>query len=85
MSGKLDQSLDEILSTRSRGGPRRSLRRSGGRATTAPVGGIHKTSKPARTTAAKPITAKTPVSGDSKIIVSNLVRQSRARSPSFSS
>jgi hypothetical protein len=76
MSGKLDQTLDEILSTSRRGGPRRSQRRSvGGRPTTAaPVGGIQKTTKPARASAAKPTPAKAAASGESKIIVSNLVR-----------
>ncbi|KAF9877707.1 hypothetical protein CkaCkLH20_04842 [Colletotrichum karsti] len=78
MSGKLDQSLDEILSTqrRSAGGPRRrSQRRStGGRpAAAAPVGGVQKTSKPARAAANKPNAAKPAQgSGDSKVIVSNL-------------
>lgn len=72
MSGKLDQSLDEILSTQRRGGQRRSQRRSAGRATTAPVGGIHKTTRPARPSAAKAAPAKVLTSGESKIIVSNL-------------
>ncbi|KAK7453710.1 RNA recognition domain-containing protein [Colletotrichum acutatum] len=79
MSGKLDQSLDEILSTqrRSAGGPgRRSQRRStGGRpAAAAPVGGVQKTSRPARGTAASKPNAAKPAqgSGDSKVIVSNL-------------
>ncbi|GJC85725.1 RNA recognition domain-containing protein containing protein [Colletotrichum tofieldiae] len=78
MSGKLDQSLDEILSTqrRSAGGPgRRSQRRStGGRpAAAAPVGGVQKTSKPARAAANKPNAAKPAQgTGDSKVIVSNL-------------
>ncbi|KAK2018927.1 hypothetical protein LZ32DRAFT_653664 [Colletotrichum eremochloae] len=78
MSGKLDQSLDEILSTqrRSAGGPgRRSQRRStGGRpAAAAPVGGVQKTSKSARAAASKPNAAKPAQgTGDSKVIVSNL-------------
>lgn len=79
MSGKLDQSLDEILSTqrRSAGGPgRRSQRRStGGRpAAAAPVGGVQKTSRPARGAAANKPNAAKPAqgSGDSKVIVSNL-------------
>ena len=76
MSGKLDSSLDEILSsTRQRGGRRRSQRRAAGRpATTAPVGGIQKTAKPARGGASKLNGAKGAVPhGDSKVIVSNLV------------
>jgi THO complex subunit 4 len=82
MSGKLDQSLDDILSTRRRSaGPRRRSQRQtpgNGRPTaTAPVGGVQKTSKNARTAANKPAASKaTPHTGDSKIIVSNLVRLS---------
>ncbi|SPN98522.1 related to RNA annealing protein [Cephalotrichum gorgonifer] len=75
MSGKLDKSLDEILSsTRQRGGQRRSQRRATGRpATTAPVGGVHKASKPARAGAAKATGARAAApSGESKVIVSNL-------------
>ncbi|KAK2001266.1 hypothetical protein LX36DRAFT_708669 [Colletotrichum falcatum] len=75
MSGKLDQSLDEILSTQRRAGGRRSQRRStGGRpAAAAPVGGVQKTSKPARAAANKPNAAKPAQgTGDSKVIVSNL-------------
>ncbi|KAF6833147.1 RNA recognition domain-containing protein [Colletotrichum musicola] len=77
MSDKLNQSLDEILSTQRRtsGGPRRrSQRRSTGRpAAAAPVGGVQKTSKPARAAATKPNAAKpAPGAGDSKVIVSNL-------------
>ena len=74
MSGKLDQSLDEIALSR-RGGQRRSSRRTAGRpTTTAPVGGISKGARQARGGAAnKPAPAKAPISGDSKIIVSNLV------------
>ncbi|KAL2135220.1 hypothetical protein VTI74DRAFT_9312 [Chaetomium olivicolor] len=76
MSGKLDQSLDEILSSR-RGtqGRRRSQRRSAGAsrpAPTAPAGGIQKNTKPARN-AAKPTPAKgAGLTGESKIMVSNL-------------
>lgn len=77
MSGKLDQSLDEILSTQRRSAPRgrRSARRASGKpATTAPVGGVQKTSKPARGNAAKPAPAKAgKATGESKVIVSNLV------------
>ncbi|KAI9679558.1 MAG: hypothetical protein M1817_005580 [Caeruleum heppii] len=80
MSGKLDQSLDEILSTQ-----RRSARRGRGRgaaakntttraSVAAPAGGVKKT-RGAK--ASKPTKAVTPTgpavgSGDSKIIVSNL-------------
>ncbi|KAJ9149264.1 mRNA export protein mlo3 [Pleurostoma richardsiae] len=75
MSGKLDQSLDEILSSqRKTAGHRRPARRSAGRpAATAPVGGVQKTSKPVRNNAAKPAPAKTArAAGESKVIVSNL-------------
>ena len=82
MSGKLDQSLDEILSTR-----RQSARRGGGRGrrvpnTTRPnattfattVGGVKKNTKLAKG-GNKGVVPSGPagVSGDSKIIVSNLV------------
>lgn len=79
MSGKLDQSLDDILSTRRRSaGPRRRSQRqttgNGRPAATAPVGGVQKTSKNSRTAVNKPAASKaTPHTGDSKIIVSNLV------------
>ena len=79
MSEKLDQSLDEILSTR-----RHSARRGGrgGRRTTnpakatatAPVGGIKKSTKTARGNV-RAVVPSGPAAGngDSKIIVSNLV------------
>ncbi|KAK0635140.1 hypothetical protein B0T17DRAFT_515445 [Bombardia bombarda] len=75
-SGKLDQSLDEILSTQRRaakGRGRNPRRVSGGKPTTAaPAGGIQKSQKPARN-AAKPTAAKgTGLVGESKIVVSNL-------------
>ena len=76
MSGKLDKPLDEIVSAQRRSaGRRRSQRRASGRAAAAaPVGGIQKNAKPARGTANKGSPAKTAaVSGDSKVIVSNLV------------
>lgn len=77
-SGKLDQSLDEILSTQRRANRGRGNRRAsaGNRpATTAPAGGIQK-NKPARN-ATKPAPAKgSGVVGESKIVVSNLVSRS---------
>ncbi|KAI8964782.1 hypothetical protein F5Y11DRAFT_345235 [Daldinia sp. FL1419] len=76
MSGKLDQSLDEIVSTQRRVGgkggrqnPRRSARRT---TTTAPVGGVQKTSRQPRAAATKQIPAKATGSGESKVVVSNL-------------
>ncbi|KAK7751027.1 RNA-binding RNA annealing protein [Diatrype stigma] len=75
MSGKLDQSLDEILSTqRAVGGRRRSQRRSSGRPTsTAPVGGVQKNSKQPRAAATKQAPAKSfGGHGESKVVVSNL-------------
>lgn len=78
MSGKLDQSLDEILSTKKRtpasARGRRSTRET---AAPAPVGGVKKNTRPARGAAAKPSSGKAPrPTGESKIIVSNLVRTS---------
>ena len=81
MSGKLDQSLDEILSTRRKTAGRRG--RGGRRAgngtkavTSAPVGGIQKNTRGAKTAPAKAALPSGPAagSGESKIIVSNLVR-----------
>ena len=88
MSGKLDQSLDEILSTQRKAAGRRSTRRAGGRpaAPAAPAGGIKKNVKPARN-AAKPTPAKgSGLVGESKIMVSNMVSSStrlcrRSRAP----
>ena len=74
MSGKLDQSLDEILSTQKAAGRRRSARRTTSRPNNAPPGGIQKSTKPARN-AAKPAPSKNAgLIGESKIMVSNLVR-----------
>ena len=74
MSGKLDQSLDEILSTqRKSAGRRRSTRRSAGRPATAPAGGIQKTTKLARNAAKPAPTKNAAAAGISKIMVSNLV------------
>ena len=88
MSGKLDQSLDDILSSRPRGG--RAARR-GRRAVTAgtkvstraPVGGVQKTTK-ATKASAKTAAPNGPAAGtgDSKIIVSNLVRHTQPHEPS---
>lgn len=78
MSGKLDQSLDEIVSTQRKAGGRRggrnTTRRASGRTTTvAPVGGVQKNSKKPQT-AAKQAPAKAAAGpGDSKVVVSNLV------------
>ena len=78
MSGKLDQSLDEILSTRRKTAGRRGRGRrvaNGAKvAKAAPVAGIPKTTKTSRgaTRAAAP-NGPAAGNGDSKIIVSNLV------------
>ncbi|KAI1506485.1 RNA recognition domain-containing protein [Biscogniauxia marginata] len=76
MSGKLDQPLDEIISSQRRavGGRRRSQRRPAGRpATTAPVGGVQKTSRQNRATTSKQTPAKAAGgNGESKVVVSNL-------------
>jgi len=77
MSGKLDQSLDEILTSQRRNqqGRRRSTRRTAGTskaAPAAPAGGIQKNTKPARG-ANMPTPAKGGgLTGESKIMVSNL-------------
>ena len=75
MAGKLDQSLDEILSTRrtaGRGRGRAGRRTVNGR--TAPAGGIQKNTAKTATKVAGKSTGTVPAGGDSKIIVSNLVR-----------
>ncbi|KAJ1338504.1 THO complex subunit 4 [Microdochium nivale] len=77
MSGKLDQGLDEIISTQRRaaGGRRQSQRRStGGRpVTTAPIGGVKKTTRPPKGPANKQVPAKAiGANGESKVVVSNL-------------
>ncbi|KAI1422089.1 hypothetical protein F5Y12DRAFT_650787 [Xylaria sp. FL1777] len=75
-SGKLDQPLDEIISTQRRavGGRRRSQRRPAGRpVAAAPVGGVQKTSRQPRNAATKQAPAKTGSgNGESKVVVSNL-------------
>ena len=78
MSGKLDQSLDEILSSRrqsarrGRGGRRGST--SAKATVSAPVGGIKKNTRTVRGgVRAAVINGPAAVNGDSKIIVSNLV------------
>ena len=80
MSEKLDQSLDEILGSR-RGNARRGRggRRVASSARTtvaAPVGGIKKNTKVGRGGPAKAAVPSGPAAGngESKIIVSNLVR-----------
>lgn len=85
MAGKLDQSLDEILSTQRRSARRGGRGRRGGAATGSTrttrssgggaVGGIIKNSaRPARNAAKGNVpTGPAAGTGDSKIIVSNLV------------
>lgn len=78
MSGKLDQSLDDIVSTRRKTGGRRGRggRRvaNGTRVTTAaPAGGIQKGVKNGRGAPRVIPSGPAAGSGDSKIIVSNLV------------
>ena len=78
MSGKLDQALDDIVKTRRKAVGRRGRGRrvpTGTRvATAAPAGGIQKSAKTARG-GAKALVPTGPAagSGDTKIIVSNLV------------
>lgn len=69
-AGKLDQSLDEILKTGKTSRRGRGARRSGaGRP--APVGGVQKTTKQAKAAPTAPAAAHG--SGESKIMISNLV------------
>lgn len=72
MADKLDMSLDTIVQDRRKSGrPRRSMRRTT-KTTVTPVGGVKKTTKPAKTTdKVAPVGAV--LSGESKILVSNLV------------
>jgi len=86
MSGKLDQSLDEIVSTqRAAGGRRRSTRRRTGRiATAAPVGGVKKSTKQSNAAATKQAPTKAAGSaGISKVVVSNLVGHRNVTTPSY--
>ncbi|KAG9239199.1 putative mRNA export protein mlo3 [Amylocarpus encephaloides] len=78
MSGKLDQSLDEILSTTRRSGGRtpktgpRRTRRTTKPTVAAPVGGVKKTSKGAKTGVKVAPTGPAGGNMESKIMVSNL-------------
>lgn len=80
MSGKLDQPLQDIVSSARKGGNRRSQRRNAGRpAAAAPVGGIQK-AKGGRNANAKTTPGKAGApQGESKVIVSNLVSQGALR------
>lgn len=78
MSSKLDQSLDTIMTENKSSRPKGRRPQRGAaakaKAALAPTGGVQKTTKaakPAKAAAAAPrVTA--PISGDSKVIVSNL-------------
>ncbi|KAK3387116.1 hypothetical protein B0H63DRAFT_469229 [Podospora didyma] len=74
-TAKLNQTLDEILSTQraARGRGRPTTRRStGARPATAPAGGIQKNSKPARNANKSGAGKGAGLTGESKIMVSNL-------------
>jgi THO complex subunit 4 len=80
MSGKLDQSLDEILSTNKRSvirgkgrGHRRASQPGRAAAAAAPVGGVKKNTKQAKGTVKTVPTGPSGATGDSRIQVSNLV------------
>lgn len=78
MSGNLDKSLDEILSTRRNTARRGRARRAPNttrKTTAAPVGGVSKAARNAPKPAGKTSVPSGPSSGhgESKIIVSNLV------------
>ena len=76
-TGKLDQSLDDILkTTRSSTRRGRGARRGAGRPTTtqAPVGGVHKATRQNKQNKAVPTApAASGAGGESKIMISNLV------------
>jgi len=76
MSSKLDKSLEEITGSRGRGGQGRSRRT--GKPAAQVVGGVAKNKAaprgPRASAAAAPVAAPLQTRGDSKIIVSNLVR-----------
>lgn len=76
-TGKLDQSLDDILKTRRQSTRRgRGPRRTGaGRpaATEAPVGGVQKSTKHAKQAKAIPTGPAASGNSESKIMISNLV------------
>ena len=80
MSGNLDKSLDEILSTRRntarRGRGGRRVPNAARKSAAAPVGGVKKATKETPRTSGRSSVPSGPAggSGDSKIIVSNLVR-----------
>ena len=86
MSSKLDQGLDDIISSnrgsRGRGRARGGRRVASKAAPTAPVGGIKKNTRVAPKGNAKVVTPTGPAnaSGESKVIVSNLVRVSHDQS-----
>jgi THO complex subunit 4 len=77
MSTKLDQSLDQILSSRRQSTRRGTRRRSGaaGKATmtSAPVGGVKKTTRTTKTTGKGVPSGQSAAAMESKIIVSGLV------------
>lgn len=87
MAGKLDQSLDEIVSSQRRSTRRPRSRRVGGSSRTSaapPVGGVKKSTQPARGAIKGKIpTGPAATSGDSKVIVSNLVRYTYIYTISF--
>ncbi|KAJ4367402.1 RNA-binding RNA annealing protein [Neocucurbitaria cava] len=76
MSNKMEQSLDEILKAnksttrRGRGGRRPTTGRAA--ASAAPVGGVSKSTKPARHAKATPSAPAVAAGGETKIMVSNL-------------
>jgi len=78
MSGRLDQSLDTIIDSqkkakRDQQRRRKSTNNKGAAATAAPVGGVKKSTKPARPAIKAPAAGPASRSRDSKIVVSGLV------------
>jgi THO complex subunit 4 len=75
-TGKLDQSLDEILKTRRTSDRRgRGARRGAGRpaASAAPIGGVAKSTRQPKQPKNVPTAPAAAASGESKIMISNLV------------
>ena len=76
MSGKLDKSLDEILSTRRqarRSSQRRPAQKASNGNTSAPIGGVRKSTRQTKPTSKAIPTKPAGGAGEGKIIVSGLV------------
>jgi THO complex subunit 4 len=72
MSGRLDQSLDSIIDSQKKAKKEQQRRRRGAVKVKAPIGGVKKSTKPAKPAVKAAATTAQPTS--SKIVVSGLVR-----------